>query len=75
MGGVGLGSERIATAHRIKAPDEGRINLPGLRCGDLVDAVAIPQASGAAEGCESAFGGDASSGEDEETVVESKTHG
>ena len=75
MGGAGPGGKRIAAAHRIKAPDEGRIGLSGFRGGDLVDAVAIPEAAGAAEPGESAFGGDASSGENEETIVECKTHG
>ena len=36
--------------------------------------MAVPEASGAAKGGESAFGGDAGSGEDEQTVLGSELH-
>ncbi len=74
MGGVGLRGEGVATAHGVEAPDELGVGLPGFGGGDLFDAVAVPEASGASEGGEAAFGGDAGSGEDEEAVLESEAH-
>jgi hypothetical protein len=68
VAGVGLGSEGVAAAHGIEAPDESGVGVPGFGRGDVFDAVTVPEASGAAEGGEAGFGGDAGSGEDEEAV-------
>ena len=62
MGGVGLGGEGVAAALGVEAPDESGVGLPGFGGGDVFDAMAVPEASAAAEGGETAFGGDAGSG-------------
>ncbi len=62
VGGVGLGGEGVAATLGVEAPDQGGVGLPGFGGCDLFDAVAVPEASGAAEGGEAAFGGDAGSG-------------
>lgn len=72
---VGLDGEGVTTAHGVEAPDEFGISLPGFGGGDVFDAMAVPQASGASEGGEAAFGGDSGSGEDEEAVLGAKVHG
>ena len=66
VGGVGLRGESIAATHGVEAPDERGVSFPGFGRGDLFDTMAVPEASGATEGGESAFGGDARAGEDEE---------
>jgi len=35
----------IAPPPEVEAPDEFRVGVPGFRCGDLFDAVAVPEAS------------------------------
>ena len=74
MGGVGLGGEGVAATHGVEVPYEGRVGLPGFGRGDVFDAVSAPQAAGASEGGETAFGGDAGSGEDEEAVGWGEVH-
>ena len=68
VGGVGLGGEGVAAAHGIETPDEGGVGVPGFGGSDVFDAMTIPETSGAAEGGETRFGGDAGAGEDEEVV-------
>jgi hypothetical protein len=74
VAGVGLGGERVAAAHRVEAPDEGWIGVPGFGGGDVLYAMTVPQAARTAEGGEAALGGDARAGEDEEAVVSRKGH-
>ena len=75
MGGVGLGGEGVAAALGVETPDELGVGLPGFGGGDFFDAMAVPEASGAAEGGEAGFGGDAGAGEDEEAVLGGEVHG
>jgi len=75
VGGVRLGGEGVAAALGVETPDEFGVGLPGFGGGDLFDAVAVPEASRAAEGGEAGFGGDAGAGEDEETVLGDEVHG
>ena len=44
------------------------------RGSNLFHAMAVPEASGAAEGGEAAFGGDAGTGENEEAVLGGELH-
>jgi hypothetical protein len=74
VGGVGLGSESVAAALEVEAPDKFGIGFPGFGGGYFFDAVAVPEASAAAEGGEAAFGRDAGSGEDEEAVLKGEVH-
>jgi hypothetical protein len=69
-----LGGEGVTTALGVEAPDEGGIGLPGFGSGDFFDAMAVPETAAAAEGGETAFGGDACSGEDEEAVLGGEAH-
>jgi hypothetical protein len=66
--GVGLCLLRGGAAVRIKRPDACGIALPGFGSADIFNAVALPQAIGGAEGGQSAFCADASSGEYEHSV-------
>jgi hypothetical protein len=74
VGGVGFCGAGVAAALGVEAPDELWIGFPCFGSGDFFDAVAVPEASGASEGGQAAFGGDAGSGEDEETVLKSEAH-
>jgi hypothetical protein len=65
-----LGGDGVAAALGVEVPDEFGVGGPGFRGRNLLDAVAVPEAAGAAEGGEAAFGGDAGSGQDEEVVLE-----
>ena len=49
--------------------------MPGFGGCDLFYAMAVPEASGASEGGESAFGGDPGAGQDEEAVLGGEAHG
>ena len=69
MGGVWLCGESVAAALGVEAPDQLGVGLPGFGGGDFFDAMAVPEASGAAEGGEAAFGRDTGAGEDEEAVL------
>ncbi len=62
VAGVGMGGEGVAAAHGVEAPDEGGVGVPGVGRGDVFDAMAVPEAAGAAEGGEAALGGDACAG-------------
>ena len=74
MSGVGLCRQGIAAAHGVEAPDESGIGVPCFGGGDVFYAVAVPEASGAAEGGEAGFGGYAGSGEDEKAVLWAELH-
>ena len=69
VAGVGLGGEGVAAAHGVEAPDQGWVGVPGVGGGDFLDTMAVPEATGTAEGGEAALCGDAGSGEDEEAVL------
>jgi hypothetical protein len=45
VGCVGLGGEGVAAALRVEAPDESGVGFPGLGCGDVLYAVAVPEAA------------------------------
>ena len=58
VGGVGLSRGSMAAAALgVEVPDESGVGCPGFGRGDVFDAVAIPEASGAAEGGETTFCG------------------
>ena len=57
--GVGLGGAGVASALGVEAPDKSGVGIPGFGGGDFFHAMTVPEASGAAEGGEAAFGGDA----------------
>jgi hypothetical protein len=48
--------------------------LPRLGGSNFFHAMAVPEASGAGEGGETAFGGDAGAGQDEEAVLGRELH-
>jgi len=72
--GVGPSGDCAAATGGVETPDECWIGEPGLRSGDILDPMAVPESSRAAEGSEAAFGGDSSACEDEESVVRSEVH-
>ena len=72
---VGGGFAGVAAALGVEAPDEFGVGFPGFGGGNFFYAVAVPEASGAAEGGEAAFGGDAGAGEDEEAILGGELHG
>jgi hypothetical protein len=72
---IGLGGEGVSATHGVEAPDEFGVGFPSFGSGYVFDAVAVPEASGASEGGQAAFGGDSGSGEDEEAVLRGEAHG
>jgi hypothetical protein len=74
VGCVRLRSEDIAAALGVEAPDEFGIDVPGFGRCDLLDAIAVPDPSGAPKGSKPALGGDAGTGEDEEAVMWGQVH-
>ena len=52
---VGLCGKEACPPKLVEAPDQGRIALPGLRRGDVIDAVVLPQTSSIAEGGQARF--------------------
>src|SRR5450755_3234341 len=75
MCSVWLGSERVVAAHGIETPYQFGIGVPGFGCRDLVDAIAVPQPSGASEGGQSTFRRNPCASKDEEPVMRGQDHG
>lgn len=63
---VGLDAGKCAAALVVEAVDRRSVSRQRLGRADVLDAVAFPQAVGAAEGREAAFGGDAGTGQDDD---------
>lgn len=55
-------------AHGIEMPDEMGIAVPGFGCGNIFDAVVVPETARIAKGGEAAFSADAGAGENEEVI-------
>jgi hypothetical protein len=71
---IRLRGKCVVAPHRVEAPDEFGICVPGFRRCDLFDPVAVPEASGSAEGGQPTLGGDSRTGKDEKTVMWSQVH-
>jgi hypothetical protein len=65
---IGSGGGGNAAAHGVEIPDEARVATPGVRRGDVLEAVVAPQAAGIAESGNAALGTGAGAGEDEDAV-------
>lgn len=68
VGGIRHGGRGDAAAHGIEIPDEAGIAAPGLRRSNVFETVVAPESAGITEGGDTAFGADASAGEEEDAV-------
>lgn len=69
VGGIGLDLGEAGATGIVEGLDERRVAAKGLGCCHVLDAVAFPEAIGAAEGGHSGFGGNARASEDDDALV------
>lgn len=68
MGGIGFGSRSNEAAHGVEVPDQTSIAVPGLRRGNIFEAVVAPEATDIAKRGDSTFRAHAGARQNENAV-------